>query len=318
MSELTSGQIIIDSQDIAQLGLLRLRRAISLVPQQPVLFSGSIRKNLDPLSLHSDDEVILPCHCCHHRLISLPGRQVLRVLKLVKLDSAARAIQGAKEAAAAADARDSNAAAVGTGSADNHLVLNAAAFSANCGRSSSGQSVLVTGLDACLSENGGNLLTGQRQLLCLARALLHSSRIVCVEEAAISDNMSVETMIHRVIFIVFITLTIVLVLAQLMPFAGAEAGVQAGDYPQRHRPYLLCPRPQSFLRQIYCAAPPVAPQPPSIAQPRDAPRGQVLEDGSEGSHIAEMGRPRDLLADPSSLCAAPRAVSVPLSCALAG
>jgi hypothetical protein len=61
----------------------------------------------------------------------------------------------------------------------------------------SGQHVPVTGLDASLSEKGGNLLLGQRQLLCLARALLHSSRIICVEEAAASDSMSVETMIHR-------------------------------------------------------------------------------------------------------------------------
>ncbi len=62
MSEVTSGRIIIDSQNIAQLGLVRLRQAISLVPRLPVLFSGSIRKNLDPLSLHSDDEVTPSCH----------------------------------------------------------------------------------------------------------------------------------------------------------------------------------------------------------------------------------------------------------------
>ena len=57
------------------------------------------------------------------------------------------------------------------------------------------------GLDARLSENGGNLLVGQRQLLCLARALLHSARIVCVEEAAVCDSASVETVIHRVRYV---------------------------------------------------------------------------------------------------------------------
>ena len=57
LGELTSGRITIDGLDISQLGLLRLRRAVSFVPLQPVLFAGSIRKNLDPLSLYSDDEV---------------------------------------------------------------------------------------------------------------------------------------------------------------------------------------------------------------------------------------------------------------------
>ena len=57
------------------------------------------------------------------------------------------------------------------------------------------------GLDARLAENGGNLLVGQRQLLCLARALLHSARIVCVEEAAVCDSASVETVIHRVRYV---------------------------------------------------------------------------------------------------------------------
>lgn len=73
------------------------------------------------------------------------------MLKLVKLDSAARVIQG-----------DGN------------------------------------GLDGFLKENGGNVSFGQRQLLCLARALLQSSRIVCVEEAALCVDSSVETMIQRV------------------------------------------------------------------------------------------------------------------------
>jgi ABC-type multidrug transport system fused ATPase/permease subunit len=63
MAELTSGRITIDSQNIAQLGLVRLRQCMSVVPQQPVLFSGSIRNNLDPLSLHSDEEVTILCFC---------------------------------------------------------------------------------------------------------------------------------------------------------------------------------------------------------------------------------------------------------------
>jgi hypothetical protein len=127
----------------------------------------------------------------------------------------------------------------------------------------SGQHVLVTGLNASLSEKGGNLLLGQRQLLCLARALLHSSRIICVEEAAASDSMSVETMIHRASLSAHSTRehTLVPLPALFIPCCnsrlcccvGSQARMQACDHTQRHGPYRLCPRPQSFLRQNYCA-----------------------------------------------------------------
>jgi energy-coupling factor transporter ATP-binding protein EcfA2 len=115
MVELTSGKIAIDGHDIAKLGLRRLRQALSVLPLQPVLFSGSIRKNLDPLSQHSDEEVTAHrfCRCC--RLLTSLSFQVLRVLKLVKLDSVARAIQGAKELSVAVDARDLSVVSVGSG-----------------------------------------------------------------------------------------------------------------------------------------------------------------------------------------------------------
>ena len=84
----------------------------------------------------------------HLRVCATQG---LRVLKLVKLGSAARAIQG-----------------------------------------------YGNGLDGSLKENGGNMSFGQQQLLCLARALLQSSLIVCEEEAAVCVDSSAETMIQRV------------------------------------------------------------------------------------------------------------------------
>jgi ABC-type multidrug transport system fused ATPase/permease subunit len=70
MTELTSGKIVIDGQDIAKLGLRRLRQAVGVLPAQPVLFSGSIRKNVDPLSQRSDEEVTPRCCCCC-RLLTL-------------------------------------------------------------------------------------------------------------------------------------------------------------------------------------------------------------------------------------------------------
>ena len=55
--ELSEGSIFIDGVDISKLGLHKLRSKLSIIPQDPVLFSGSIRSNLDPFHTSTDDEL---------------------------------------------------------------------------------------------------------------------------------------------------------------------------------------------------------------------------------------------------------------------
>ena len=51
------GDILIDGISISSMGLKDLRMKLSIIPQEPTLFKGSIRTNLDPLGLYSDDEI---------------------------------------------------------------------------------------------------------------------------------------------------------------------------------------------------------------------------------------------------------------------
>ena len=57
MFELEKGSISVDGADISSMTLNRLRRGLSIIPQEPVVFSGTVRTNLDPFDEHTDAEL---------------------------------------------------------------------------------------------------------------------------------------------------------------------------------------------------------------------------------------------------------------------
>ena len=109
------GQIIIDGIDIKSIGLHDLRSKVSIIPQDPILFSGSLRKNIDPFNEYED-----------HQLWS--ALEATNLKKLVSAD-------------------------------------------------------LTNGLDSVIAEGRSNLSVGERQLVCLARAILRRNRILIMDEA---------------------------------------------------------------------------------------------------------------------------------------
>ncbi|XP_019669254.2 ATP-binding cassette sub-family C member 2 isoform X6 [Felis catus] len=128
--EAAGGQIIIDGVDIASIGLHDLREKLTIIPQDPILFSGSLRMNLDPFNNHSDEEI-------------------WKALELAHLKSFVAGLQ--------------------------------------------------LGLSHKVTEAGDNLSIGQRQLLCLARALLRKSKILIMDEATAAVDIETDHLIQTTI-----------------------------------------------------------------------------------------------------------------------
>ncbi|KAJ2449193.1 hypothetical protein GGF42_004852, partial [Coemansia sp. RSA 2424] len=182
--EAAQGSITLDGVDISKVGLEELRRNVTIIPQDPVLFNGTIRFNLDPFADYPDELLWDALKRSH---LVCEGNDMA-----ASASSSGTASPAQVPETTAAEAEAAAAAAVAAGGGGGL----ADADSANIAGRMSG---IFKSLDAEIKENGQNLSLGQRQLVAMARALVRRSRLIIMDEATASVDFDTDDRIQRTI-----------------------------------------------------------------------------------------------------------------------
>ena len=213
--ELAAGSVEIDGHDISQVGLARLRSSLSIIPQDAVLFSGTLRYNIDPFHEHDD-------------------AAIWQALERVGLAVSVRALPG--------------------------------------------------GIDAAVAEGGDNFSHGQKQLVCIARALLRRTRILILDEATASIDPASDRALQDTLATSFADCTVLTIAHRLQTIVDyhrvmvlRDGLIAEFDRPSR----LLRQRSSLFYSMVSEGGPALVEQMLRIADRADEAREKVEEAKAE-------------------------------------
>ncbi|KAG7502088.1 Multidrug resistance-associated 4 [Solea senegalensis] len=177
------GRIMIDGFLTSTIGLHTLRQKMSIIPQDPVLFTGTMRKNLDPFRQHTDEDLW-------------------------------NALQEVQMKAVVED--------------------------------------LPNKLETLLNESGSNFSVGQRQLVCLARAILRKNRILIIDEATANVDPRTDSLIQQTIRDKFQECTVLTIAHRLNTIIDCDRilVLDAGRIQEYDKPYVLLKNQEGFFHQI--------------------------------------------------------------------
>ena len=176
------GEILIDGIPIQKVGLHDLRPRISVIPQTPFLFSGTVRKNLDPFDTHTDKQI-------WDALDATGLRSVVGRLSAVPNNSKAASFakkQGkVPNVSSATTTASSRTTSTLKPSEQREMPLK--------------KEKAVANLLGLVEEGGLNFSTGERQLVCLARAILQRNKILIMDEATANIDLETDRKVQRAI-----------------------------------------------------------------------------------------------------------------------
>ncbi|KAL4686036.1 hypothetical protein H8959_001633 [Pygathrix nigripes] len=182
-----AGRILIDGVDICSIGLEDLRSKLSVIPQDPVLLSGTIKFNLDPFDRHTDQEI---WDALERTLLT---KAISKLPKKLHTD---------------------------------------------------------------VVDNGGNFSVGERQLLCIARAVLRNSKIILIDEATASIDTETDTLIQRTIHEAFQGCTVLIIAHRVTTVLNCDRilVMANGKVVEFDRPEVLRKKPGSLFAALMATA----------------------------------------------------------------
>ncbi|XP_061735042.1 ATP-binding cassette sub-family C member 4-like isoform X3 [Nerophis ophidion] len=177
------GRIVIDGFQTSDVGLHTLRQRMSIIPQDPVLFTGTMRKNLDPFRQHTDEDL-------------------WNALQEVQMKAVVEE--------------------------------------------------LPNKLDTMLAESGLNFSMGQKQLLCLARAILRKNRILVIDEATANVDPRTDSLIQQTIRERFQECTVLTIAHRLNTIIDCDKilVLDAGKVQEYDEPYVLLQNEDGLFYQM--------------------------------------------------------------------